>query len=137
MRRMGYGINSYHRTASIVIEYAPVWVFWLGDIFNFLCDKIPSIPLPPIPLRLFDEISIEFNDGKKWTTLREWYGDLQGLFHSCVHDKIDNFCERRTDTKSIEVPYTKARKVFYDKDKVFWDGGEATAKEIIEEDKNG
>lgn len=133
MRRFGYGINSFHKKASIWVDYAPFWVFWLDDIFNFLCDRIPALPLPPIPLRLFNEGSIEFNDGRKWVTLREWCGDLRGLFHLYVHTPILNYCFGRTDGRVIQVNYNKARKVFYDKDKEFWDDHEAMCEEIKDE----
>ena len=130
MRRLGYGINSYHKTVSIYVDYAPWWIFWIDDVFTFVCDIIPRIPLPPIPMRLFDEDSIEFNDGKKWTTIKSWCGTLRDLFHLFIHDPISEYCWHKTDGRTIAVNYNKARKAFYDKDKIFWDEQEQSAEEM-------
>ena len=123
---MGYGINCYHKTASIYVDYAPFWVFWLDDISGFLCNIIPHIPLPPIPIRLFNKDTIEFNDGEKWTTLK---GDLSGLFHIFIHCPILYYCFRKTDGRTIAVGFNKLRKAFYDKDKNFWEEHEEILKD--------
>lgn len=125
MRRIGYGINSYHKTASIYVDYAPCWVFGFDAIGGFLCQITPPIPLPAIPMRLFDKGSIEFNDGDKWTTLKDWCGTLRDLFHLFIHVPIIEYCWRKTEGRIIAVNYNKARKAFYDKDKTFWDEQEA------------
>ena len=133
MRRLGYGINSYHKTVSIYIDFAPFWVFWLDSVFYFLCNKTPPIPLPPIPIKLTDETSIELNDGSNKTNLKEWCGTLRDLFHLYVHEKVLDFCWRKTDGRAISVNYNKARKAFYDKDKEFWDEQEEVARELEKE----
>jgi len=130
MRKFDYSINSYHRTASINVDYAPFWVFWLDDLFNFLCGIVPPVPLPPIPIRLSDETSIELNDGKKWTTLRDWCGNLRSLFHCSVHAPIFGWCWGKTDSRPIEVDYKKAKKAFYDKDREFWDEQEKVGRRL-------
>lgn len=130
MRRLGYGINSYLKTASIYVDYAPAWIFGLNDISDFLCSIIPPIPLPPIPIRLFDKESIEFNDGDKWTTLKDWCGTLRDLVHLFIHTPIIEYCWRKIDGRVIAIDYSEARKVFYDRDKVFWDEQEEAASKI-------
>jgi len=88
--------------------------------------------VPPIP---FPRIKIT-RDGEK-TTMREYYGDLEQLFHCLVHRPVFQFCCKRMDTRSINVDYEVTRKAFYDKDKKFWDEGERRAEEMRREDMSG
>ena len=121
MKTWSYGINSIYKKASIYLEESSWWVFVLNRSIEFLCDIVPSIPLPKIKIRLKDKEDIEFNGGSKWTTWREWYGDLSQLFHCFVHIPIFDFCQKKIRYKFIEIDYDKAKEIFYEEDKEFWD----------------
>ena len=134
MRKWGYGINSCRRTASIYVEEAPFGIFALEWLFDNLCWLIPSISLPSIPIRLWDKESIEFNDDQKWTTLGDWWGDLNQLFHGLIHTPISNYCWRkRTFNRVVVADYDKLRDIFYEKDRKLWDENEQFAREIDDE----
>ena len=128
MRKIEYGFNSYDKTASINVDFAPFWVFALDRLIEGVCGYfVPPIPFPRIKIT---------RDGVK-TTMREYYGDLEQLFHCQVHSPIFQFCCKRMDSRSIDIDYEVTRKAFYDKDKKFWDEGERRAEEMRREDKNG
>ncbi len=85
MKTWSYGVNSIYKKVSIYLEEASWWVFVVDRVVEFLCDFMPSVPLPKIEMRLKDKEEIEFNRGSEWTTLRDWYGDLRQVFHCFVH----------------------------------------------------
>ena len=64
---------------------------------------------------------IDISGGGEWTTWQEWYGDLSQLFHCFVHVPIFDFCQKRTKSKLLEIDYQKAKEMFYEEDKEFWD----------------
>jgi hypothetical protein len=117
MRSWMYGMNSYYKKAAVYLEEAPWWVFAVDRIVEFLCDMTPPIPLPKIQKRLKKRDEIEFNDGNKLTTLRDWYGDLNQLFHCLVYMPIFYFCQKKIKCRSIDMDYDKAREIFYEKPK--------------------
>lgn len=121
MKTWDYGINSIYKKASIYLEEASWWVFVADRMVEFLCDLVPPVPLPKIKMRLKDREDIEFNEGNERTTLRNWYGDLRQAFHCFVHMPVFNFCQKRIRCKSIEIDYDRAKEMFYEKDKEFWD----------------
>lgn len=124
MRNWTYGINNYHKTASIYLEIASWHIFVIRRVSEFMCDIFPAIQLPDIKFRLRDRDNIEANEGE-WTTFKEWHGDMQQLFHIYIHMPIFEFCDDRIETKYIEIDYDKCKELFYkEKDKAFWDGGE-------------
>ena len=133
MRKISYGINSYNKVAHIYIEYGSFLIFWLEWIFDWICFLIPGIPFPPIPMKLKDSESIEFNDNKKWTNLREWYGDLNSWFCVAIHNRISDYCWKRIDCRDIKVDYNELKKATYDKEKRFWDDNIEAAKGIDNE----
>ena len=121
MKTWSYGINSLYKTASIDLRTGPWWVFALERTAELCCDMIPSIPMPDAKKRLRDQVEIELNGGNPWTTWKEWYGDLSQLFHCFVHVPIFDFCQKRIKCKFIELDYDKAKEMFYQEDKRFWD----------------
>lgn len=129
MRKWGYGINSIHRTAQIHTEESSWWVFALDRTIEWLCGIIPHIRFPKVKMRLKDAEEIEFNDGSKWTTLQDWYGNTSHFFHLHVHLPVFYFCQSRIKFKSIEIDYDRAREMFYESDKKFWDEVVAYAAE--------
>ena len=119
MKRWGYGINSYHKTAHIFCEIAPFYIFWLEDIVQTICAYlIPAIPFLKVPLRLKDD-EIEWNDGKRWTTYKDWCGDLSQWFCAHIDMPVFNFCTKCQKHYSIDVSYRKLRKSFYEMGKTF------------------
>ena len=125
MRRYSYGINSVHKTAHINIEFGKWYIFLFLDLIERFCFIIPPLPLPPLPLKLRDGDSIEFNDGEQWTTLRNWCGDLRSTFCVMVHMPIVDYCYRKLKMKFVSIDYNKAKEIFYEFDKKFWDEQES------------
>ncbi len=121
MKSWSYGVNSIYKKANIYLEEAPWWIFWIDRIAEFLCDFVPPISLPRMKVRLRSREDIEFNGGDEWTTLGDWYGDLRQVFHCFVHMSIFDFCQKRIRSKSMEIEYNRARRMFYEEDKKFWD----------------
>ena len=121
MKSWGYGINSVYKEANLYLEEAPWWVFATDRIAESLCDLIPPIPLPKRKRRLKNKEDIEFNGGSEWTTLRDWYGDLSQVFHCFAHIPVFDFCQKRIKRKFIEISYDRAKEMFYEQDKEFWD----------------
>jgi len=130
MRKWSYGINSVDRTAHILVEESSWWVFAIDRTIEWVCGIIPQIRFPKVKIRLKDADDIEFNDGgSKWTTLQDWYGDTNQFFHLHAHLPVFNFCQSRIKVKSIEIDYDRARAMFYESDKKFWDEEAAYAAE--------
>jgi len=135
MRRWGYCINGYLKTASIFCEVAPFYIFWLEGIISTICAYlIPAIPFLKVPLRLRGD-EVEWNDGKRWTTCKDWWGDLSQWFHASVDMPVFDFCNKCKKHYSMEVPYRKLKKSFYEMSKDFWDEEEQFAKEMKQEDR--
>ena len=125
MRRIEYGINSYYKKVSLDVDFAPFWVFILERLTEDICGYlVPPIPLPRIKIT---------REGEK-TTLKEYYGDFQQLFHCYIHHPVFQFCQKRIDARYIDLDYEAARKAFYDKDKKNWDEAEKRAAEMRQED---
>jgi hypothetical protein len=129
MRKWDYGINSVHRTAHILVEESSWWVFAIDSAIEWLCGIIPHIRFPKVKMRLKDAEEIESNDGSKWTTLQDWYGDTSQFFHLHVHLPVFYFCQSRIKVKSIEIDYDRAREMFYESDEKYWDEVAAYAAE--------
>lgn len=121
MKSWSYGINSLYKQASIYLEQAPLCVFAAERVAEFLCDLMPPIPLPNIKKRLKHRADIDINGGEEWTTWQEWYGDLSQVFHCFVHVPIFDFCQKRIKGKVLEIDYQRAKDMFYEEDKEFWD----------------
>lgn len=130
MRSWSYAINSLKKTSSISLEEAPFYIFSLDSLVGRICDYMPSISFPRILKKLKDKEDIKWNDGKEWTTWKDWYGDLSQFFCTHVHNPISNFCHERMRTKSVPMDYDKLRAIFYSEDKDFWDEEEALDEEL-------
>lgn len=126
-----YGVNSYYKKAAIYLQEASWWIFAVDKIVEFLCDWTPSISLPKIQKRLKNKEDIEFNGGNELTTLKEWYGDLRQLFNCFIHMPVFYFCQKKMEFRSIEIDFDKAKQMFYEKDKEFWN------KEVKKNERSG
>lgn len=133
MRRFSYGINSHYKTAHINIDIAPFYIFWLDSIVGFICSYFPRIPLPKIPFLFLDKSNIEFNDGKKWSNLKDWYGNLSAILGFHIYNPISDFCWKRQEHRFMKIDYDEVQKCFENLDKKFWDSQEDIG---IEEDEN-
>lgn len=129
-----YGINSLYKTACIDLQEGPWWAFELERVIEWCCDCMPAVSLPKVKLRLKEPADIEMNDDKTWTTLNDWYGDLSQLFHCFVHMPVFNYCQRRIRSRIVEMDYDKAKEMFYEEDKAFWDEEQELIKELKQSD---
>lgn len=134
MKSWSYGLNGYYKTASIWLHEAPFYIFLLDWLANCICGIVPAISFPKLPLKLSLE-KAEDNDGERWTTWKDWYGDLGQFVHCHFHDPIFQFCQARMNEKWVEIDWEKLKKIFYEEDKEFWDDEEQLAEEIREEEK--
>lgn len=134
MRCWSYGINGYYKTASIWLWEAPFYIFLLDWLADCICELIPAIPFPKLPLKLNAE-ETEWNEGQEWTTWQDWYGDLSQFVHCHFHNPIFHFCQTSRNEKWVEIGYKRLKKMFYEEDKEFWDDEERLAEEIREEEK--
>jgi len=100
------GSNNYWYTASLILEDVPTGLYYLELIIMWICSLIPSIPLPPMKFKLKyqDDYSWTENDDG-WTTLREWFGDTQQIFHTYICTPTTNFVWKHTKRVSINLPY--------------------------------
>ena len=80
-------------------------------------------------MRLKDPDDIEFNESE-WTTWKEWYGDLNQWFHLFAHCPVFEYCNKKMKSQSVDITYEKAREMFYDSDRKFFDQAETRGAEI-------
>lgn len=115
MKTYSIGTNDYWFTASLCLDEVPIGLYFLEWIVSWMCYFTPSIPLPGIKFRLKNKYSWDYttnNDG--WTTLRDWFGDTQQLFHCHVCVPVHNFVWKHTKTIRLNLPYEFAREKFPD-----------------------
>jgi len=133
MRVWHYGANSYHKTAHIVADDAPWYIFLLDRIVECICGMIPSIPLPKIKMKLNKEDTNFI--GHEFTTWKEWYGDTNQWFCLNVHMPVFYYCNSKKKVHIIPVDYKKLKEVFYESSKEWWDHEIKIAEEMIADDK--
>lgn len=105
MRDWNVGYNNVYYTAHLSLEEVPAFYHYLELITSKICDWIPNIPFPRIPITI---------DGEK-TNLQDWYGGINSLFHIFVHTPIFNLRWDKTKIiQSIELPYFTAKRLFPD-----------------------
>ena len=114
MKKWSYGINSYYKTASIYLEEAPWYLMLLQDTTERICDLMSYWNIPLIG-------RIKITKDSEIYTISEYYGGMKDLFHCFVDTPISNFCWKRTKTKIISIEWEKAKELFYEEDKEFWD----------------
>ena len=131
MKTWHYGINTYHKTASVYVEIVPRHLYYLEKIFEYFCCirilrwiKFPSF------------INITDKDDGSVYTLKEWWGDLGGWFHCIIHIPIFDcvYNKGRCKTFSFEIDYFKLKEYIKETNKEYWDRIEKDEKED-EEDK--
>jgi hypothetical protein len=115
MRTFSIGVNNYWHTASIVLDEVPAPLYYLERFIEFICDIIPPIPLPPIPIKLSDKYDADWTDNKDGrTNLKDWYGDIQQLFHLYVCTNAHNLVWKYTESTVINLPYQFLKERFPD-----------------------
>lgn len=112
MKSWTYGINSHHRTASYELEEGPWWAFLVRWLSDRICDLVPAIPLPPLPLR---------DDEGQPSTLREQWGDTFQWVHTAVHVPIFEWAEGKIRRHLIDASYDEVRRRHYTEDRSFFD----------------
>lgn len=114
MKTFYIGYNNYWKTAHISFDTVPTGLYYLEMFVMWLCSKIPSIPLPNIKIKLkYSDDDIDFtenNDGR--TTLKEWYGDTQQLFHLYICSPVFYFVNKHTKSIGIDFPYDFLKEQF-------------------------
>ena len=113
MKTYYIGTNNYWHTASISFDEVPTILYYLENIVSWICSIFPEIPLPKIKFKL------KYNDDwcwspneDGWTTLRDWFGDTQALFHIYVCTPVHNLAEKYTKTIMINLPYNFVKEKF-------------------------
>ncbi|MEW6214016.1 MAG: hypothetical protein AB1478_02245 [Nitrospirota bacterium] len=48
-------------------------------------------------------------------------GDLKQVFHCFVHMPVFDFCQKKIKCRYIEIDYDRAKEMFYEQDREFWD----------------
>jgi len=104
MKTFNIGTNNYYHVAHVSLDEVPFVLFYLGELMMWFCSKVPDIPLPNWPYKS--------EDG--WTTLRDWYGDTQQLFHIYICEPFTRIVWKHTKTKRIDLPYQYLQKLFPD-----------------------
>jgi len=130
MRRWGYGVNSYFKTASVDVDILPRHLYYLERTVEFICCYlIPNIPFPSF-LHVTDK-----DDGSVYTW-KEWWGGLEGWFHCTVHSPVFNYVYNSGRCKGFMIPvdYEYLKDKFKDMDKEYWDRVTESEKEA-EKDK--
>ena len=84
-------------------------------------------------MRLKDPDDIEFNESE-WTTWKEWYGDLNQWFHLFAHCPVFEYCRDKMKSESVDITYDKAREMFYNSDRKFFDYEATIGDEIRTEE---
>jgi hypothetical protein len=88
----------------VYLDEVPFILYYLGEMLMWICSKVPSIPLPKWP----------YKSEEGWTTLRDWFGDTQDLFHLYICSKFTQFVWKHTEKKSIQLPYHTLKDLFPD-----------------------
>jgi hypothetical protein len=94
---------------QIHLEEGPAWAFLLEWVVLRICRFIPAIPLPAIPWRLFGR-DIDWNDGEKWTTLKEWYGNTNQAYCCHMCHEFGSWCVSKRTVALYDIS-SKSRKV--------------------------
>lgn len=135
MRRWHYGANSYHKTAHVCCDEAPRYVFWIYDVVEMLCDwaqDLLYIRLLPIKVRIKEG----WNDKPATVRLDKWFGTIADLIHCYMHMPVFEWCHnKKFKSYCIEVGFKKLKKAFYEADKNFWDGEQATTDEMLKDEE--
>ena len=113
MKTYYIGSNNYWYTASLILEDVPTGLYYLELITMWICSHIPSISLPPMKFKLKYQDDLDYIDNKDgWTTLKDWFGDTQQIFHTYICTPTTNFVWKHTKRVSINFPYEFLRERF-------------------------
>ena len=126
MRSWNFGTNSLYKNGHIALEEGLWYVFAIYATVEWICDALPSIPLPDMP--------IKDCEGKD-TTLKDYYGDIQQLWHVGVCAPIFHWAESKKRITVIDMPYDTLRELFYETHKTHFDENEELAEEILQKNE--
>lgn len=108
MKTWTYAANSYYKTASYVLEEAPWHSFFLEWFIQSICYIFSKFPIP-----FGSKIKIRDEEDGEVFTLKEYYGNMGGLFHMYVCDLITQFCYKKRKMKFIDTDYEQLKKERY------------------------
>ena len=113
MRRWYVGFNNYWFISTIFLEEVPMGLCFLEWLTALICYAIPSIKLPKIKFKLKDKKDWDFiNNENGYTDLREWYGDLNQLWHAFICIPISDLVNKYSKIKTIDLPFNFAKEKF-------------------------
>ncbi len=146
MKRWSIGINSYHKTAHVVLEELPLYVSLIekandrfcGFINSYLAISFPNIfpkKRDPIEDCVCKNLEIKCDNHDKLYTLKEWYGDLGQFWCGHVCQNIFGWCWSKTKCTSLDITYDKCKELFYEDNKEYFDEQEKQAEEMRKEDE--
>lgn len=125
MKIWSYGINNYHKTASIHIDVLPRHLYYLEKITEFVCGYC----VPPIPFPSFLHIT-DKDDGSVYTW-KEWWGDLRSWFHCTIHSPIFDYVynQKRCKAYGFKIDYFKLKEHIKETDIEYWNRMQKEEKE--------
>ena len=102
MKTYHINCNDYYRSATLVLCETPTILYFLTVFVQYVCSFFPSIPLP----------KLYYRSSSGPTTLRNWFGDTQQLFHCYVCTPLSSLLRQHTKFVSIDLPYKFAKERF-------------------------
>ena len=110
---------------GIILEEAPWYIFAIREASLWVCDHIPAIPLPPIPMK-------DPNDGED-TTWRDYYGELNHLWRLYIDMGISDWTNSKIKFTQVKVGYNKVREIFFKGNEEHFLKDEEIAEELRKE----
>ena len=98
MERWSIAVNDVYKYGHVSRSVGPWYIFFIEWLSSFFCDKLyrlPSVPLPKWTICRDCFLGSDLLDPKETSTLKEFYGDIAGLFHLKIDDPILQWCHRR------------------------------------------
>jgi len=121
MERWGISSNGLYKKASVHCEEGPWWLFFLEWLNFTVCYWIPGIPFPRWKITRDSFLGSDLLDEGEETTLRDWYGDFNGFWHSKVCDPVYQKLWRKYKITNLELDYDEALEKFPDRMRWPWD----------------
>ncbi len=109
MKRWSFATNILYKKSCFILEEAPFYIFLIQDSIMFICSIIPPIPIP-----FGKTIKVKDKEDNKEYLFSEYYGDLRGLFHCFICEKIVNWSFKKIKDIQVDYPYDKMKELFYD-----------------------
>jgi hypothetical protein len=126
VKNWSFGTNCFHHSGGVLLEEAPWYIFAIREGSLWVCEHIPSIPLPRIPMK--------DSDGED-TTLRDCFGELNQLWHFYVDMPLYGWADSKVKTTWVETGYDAARELFLKGNEEYFREDEEIAEELKNEEE--